>query len=546
MKFIDIKRQINSLAGESGASLVDYLQVEKAMATIDDELPLYIRTLKIALLSSFTIRGLPEIMRARGIFHNLFLETYEAPYNQFTQNVVNTKSVLFSFDPQCIFFLIDGKDFLGEGHLRQIIDVALLNSRAKIIIADFPDHENLNKVLQEYLGEERIRVFAFKQFLERAGREANWYTKYKELGDFRLAPYAFPAFAEDFLGYAVAAAGNTRKCMVVDLDNTLWEGIVGEDGWEAVTPNVSFQDQLLRYRQEGVLLAVNSMNTPEEALAVFDRPDMHINKNHFSAMRINWNSKDRNIEELAEELNLGFESFVFVDDDPYQRGLVRNSFPEIAVLHPDMVPSFSGFMHWSITNEDRRRGAMYQEEQTRKDFEKKFTNLENFLWELKLEMTIRNASDDMIPRISQLTQRTNQFNLTTRRYTEDEIRNFMSRGGKVWTAELRDHFGEYGVVGICMVTPIGAQWRVDNFLLSCRALGRGVEQAFMAYLAHEAKKSGIVKILAEYIPIKKNKPCETFLASEKFSLVRKEKDTSFYEFRVGQEYPFPKCITIRV
>lgn len=544
MRFIDIKRQINSLAGEPGASLADYIQAEKAMATIDDVLPPYMRTLKIALLSSFTIRGFPEVMCARGVFHNLFLETYEAPYNQFTQDVVNTKSALFSFDPQCIFFLIDGRDFLGEWHLRQVVDAALCYSRAKIIIADFLEQKNLNDVLREYSGEERIRIFEFKKFLEHLGLKDNWYTKYRELGDFRLAPHAFPALAEELLGYAVATAGNTRKCVVTDLDNTLWKGIVGEDGLEAITPNLSFQNQLLEYHREGVLIAVNSMNTPEEALAVFDRPDMHINKNHLSAMRINWNPKDRNMEELAEELNLGLESFVFVDDDPYQRGLVRNSFPEIAVVHPDMVPAFSGFTRWSITDEDRRRGMMYQEERIRKDFEKKFVNTEDFLRELEIKMTIRNASDDTIPRISQLTQKTNQFNLTTRRYTEDEIRNFMSRGGKIWMAELRDHFGDYGVVGVCMVMPIGAQWRIDNFLLSCRVLGRRVEQTFMAYLAHEAKKSGAAKILAEFIPTQKNKPCETFWADQRFSLVRKEGNTSFYECNLLAEYSFPEFITL--
>ena len=360
----------------------------------------------------------------------------------------------------------------------------------------------------------------------------------------RLAPQAFPALSEGFLAYAVGAAGNNKKCLVVDLDNTLWEGVVGEDGVAGIKPNKKLQEHILDLYKRGVILAINSKNNLEDALEPIEKhPDMILRKNHFAGWRINWNTKDRNIAEIADELSLGADSFVFIDDDSLNLSLVRANLPEVAAMHPDNLYDYAGFHSFNLTDEDARRGEMYAEERRRKEHFQNFKSPEEFLRDLKMEVMIEAANEENISRISQLTQKTNQFNLTTRRYSEDEVRDLLSKNWKIWTIKARDVFGDYGVVGMAMFH--SAEARLDNFLLSCRVLGRGIETALMAHAMNEARKSGVFKLSAEFIPTKKNKPAEKFLPESGFDLVKKEEVAEFYNYDLGKEYRVPGYINIK-
>jgi FkbH-like protein len=248
---------------------------------------------------------------------------------------------------------------------------------------------------------------------------------------------------------------------------------------------------------------------------------MILKKEHFASIKINWNDKVANMKEIAEELNFGLDYMVFFDDDPVNRELVRTRLPQILTVELPRDPSqyskllqnMNEFNTLKITEEDTKRGQMYLQQQQRKEFASSVTNLEDFLKELDLKISILPANQFTIPRISQLTLKTNQFNLTTRRYQEEEIQQLAkNKQVLIGCAQVEDKFGDNGITGVFIVkkdTP--KQWTLDTFLLSCRVMGREVEKAILGHIVKKAKENGVEKIKAQYIPTPKNKPVENFL-----------------------------------
>ena len=555
MKFAEIQRSISELYAKPDASVGDYFAKEKLLQEIEDEVPAYIRRGRAAFLGSFTIQGLPEALKVRGVFDNILIDAYTAPYNQFTQEILNEASALYHFDPQIIYLVIDKKDILDEAHLNQLVSTLEARAKAKIILFNFtaspecPSEEidiANQRLTREYRDHKKVVIFDFDAFLQGIGRKGHWYTKYKDLGDLRLAPSAFPALAEAMSGYAVAVIGATKKCAVLDLDNTLWQGIVGEDGMERIQPDQELQKHILDRYERGVILAIASRNNMEDAMEVINQhPRMILRKKHFAAWRINWDSKDRNIAALAEELNIGLDSMVFIDDDPFQQNLIRASLPEIAVVPPSRLKGYSGFHTFTVTEEDARRGALYAEDRLRKEFKQSFKDMDEYLRGLRLEVLVGEVGPDSIPRISQLTQKTNQFNLTTRRYSEEEITAGIHEGKKVWAVRVKDALGDYGTTGVCIVDPGSEEWRIDSFLLSCRVMGRAVEKAFLSYVANQARSAGMARLIGEYIPTKKNQPCASFFSDAGFVSVRAPHEVRRYHFDLAQELQKPDFITVR-
>ncbi|MEK7500785.1 MAG: HAD-IIIC family phosphatase [Patescibacteria group bacterium] len=535
MDFRDIQLHIFNLMTSDTASLADYLACNRDLKNLTEQPPSYFRNLRVAFLSNFTLQGLPEVFEVQAIFHNLRTQTYLSPYNQYPQDILNPDSALNQFKPDLVYFLMDATD-IDRAQITILLNSLLNRVRAKIIVPQSFLAPGVNS-----FSNPNLIGFDWDGFINKIGRDEFWNTKYRELGDLRLSPAAFASLANAIMGYAVSAVGVTRKCLVTDLDNTLWQGIVGEDDLEKIVPNAGFQNLLLELYSRGVILAVNSRNNETDALAVFgDHPDMRLHKNHLAAWRINWNDKVTNMKNLATELNLGLESFVFIDDDPFQRSLVKESLPEVAVLAPGGLAAYQGFTKLALTEEDALRGQMYAQERSRKELEITFDNLDDFLRQLQLEICVRPVSASMLSRVSQLTQKTNQFNLTTRRYSEAEIQNFISSGWKIWAAQACDRFGDYGIIGVAMAEPQpGSIWRMDNFLLSCRSLGRGLETAFLSYVLDEVGNEGALGIAGEFIPTSKNKPCETFYRDHKFKEVTKQSGSTFYEYDFSQPCPKP-------
>lgn len=330
-----------------------------------------------------------------------------------------------------------------------------------------------------------------------------------------------------------------KKCIVLDLDNTLWGGVLGEVGISGIKiggnyPGKAFaffQNLLLQLSKAGVILAVCSKNNEADVLEAWEmNPFMVLKKEHFAAYRINWMDKVTNIRELAEELNIGLDSFVFIDDNPTERELIKQMLPMVSVpefpVQPYELPIFfkrlveDYFKVYSITDEDKKKTEQYRANTARTQSQKNFTDFESFLESLDIQITIEAANEFNIPRIAQMTQKTNQFNLTTKRYTDTELKKFLSDGWKIWCMSVADRFGDNGITGCVMVNDD----TIDTLLLSCRILGKGIESVFIKVILSKLKKSGLSTIWAEFIPSAKNGQVADFYERCGFTCVSKESD----------------------
>ena len=320
-----------------------------------------------------------------------------------------------------------------------------------------------------------------------------------------------------------AIALKRKKCLVLDLDNTLWGGVLGEDGIEGVQINGDYPGKAYHYWQEGikelerkgVILAICSKNNQTDVEALFAAREMPLSLKDFACMRINWNDKATNIREIAQELNIGLDSMVFVDDNPTERELIRQQLPMVAVpewpAQPYELPMFYArlvndyFSVYTLTDEDKKKTEQYRQNANRAQAQAQFTDMEDFLRSLEMRLTIAPATDVSIPRIAQMTQKTNQFNLTTKRYTEDDIRSLVAKEAKIWTLSVADRFGDNGIIGLMILKPENG-WNIDTLLMSCRVLGKGIEEAFFKTVISRYEGA----LTAQYIPTAKNEQVADF------------------------------------
>jgi FkbH-like protein len=331
----------------------------------------------------------------------------------------------------------------------------------------------------------------------------------------------------DWVGRVLRAArGQVRKCLVLDCDNVLWGGIVGEDGPANIRLGLDYPGNAFRALQcealnlfgRGIILALCSRNNPADVWEVFDRhPDMVLRRHHIAAHRIDWRPKPGNLVELAAELNIGLDSMVFADDSLFEIEQVRAIVPEVATLHlpapqsaPELLAGCGLFDQLAVTAEDRSRGQLYHAAALRRELHGSVNDLEAYLRELKVAVTIAVAGDDDLTRVAQLTQRTNQFNLTTRRRTESEL-GALGPDHTVLVCRARDRFGDYGMVGAAVLRHGPGLAEIDTFLLSCRALGRGIEDAMLEGCVRHAVAQGARLLRAGFIPTRKNAPAAEFL-----------------------------------
>ncbi len=315
------------------------------------------------------------------------------------------------------------------------------------------------------------------------------------------------------------------KVIVLDLDNTLWEGVVGEDGPEGVkidAARIEMQRFLLTQRAQGMLLTIASKNNEEDAWEVFRRPEMVLKPEHFVAWRINWDPKAVNIDALARELSLGLDSFIFIDDNRKEIAEVESNLPQVRTLWlPDksseIVPALQHYWPFDrarVTAEDEKRSQSYQQEKARNQVLGAAKSLEDFIAELDLQVAIEPFRPEMLGRVSQLTQRTNQFNTTTIRRNESELKTELDSGSlQCVTIAAADRFGDYGNVGAVLYSVASEGLNVDSFLLSCRALGRGVEHQIVRHLGDIAQQHQLPEVWLRFQATKKNAPALRFLES---------------------------------
>ncbi len=312
------------------------------------------------------------------------------------------------------------------------------------------------------------------------------------------------------------------KVLVLDCDNTLWDGVVGEDGVDGIGlsgKRLFLQEFAIAQSESGMVVCLNSKNNEPDVWEVFDkRNDMVLKREHIVSSRINWLPKSQNLRSIAEELQLGLDSFVFVDDDPAVCSEVKRNCPEVFTVQLPPEMDYSRFFDhlWAfdrlkITNEDRERTRSYQSQALRRELQSKAGDMTEFLKSLELVCEISELKSPDIPRVSQLTLRTNQFNSTTIRHTEAEIGRLVSEDKKIWTVRVRDRFGDYGLVGVVIFGEREESITVESFMLSCRVLGRGVEHEILKELGKKALAADRDFVSINFVPTAKNAPILNFL-----------------------------------
>lgn len=405
--------------------------------------------------------------------------------------------------------------------LEDIINSKLITGDCSIVSSVLEFNRSIIRFASQY---SNIKLIDFKEFVGHYSSDflVNW--KFYFISQAQLNIKLAKDFSCWFSRKINEIALKRKKCIVLDLDNTLWGGILGEDGVNGIQiggdyPGKAFlywQKALLELNKSGVILTICSKNNENDVLEVWENnPFIILKKEHFSAYRINWRDKASNIRELADELNIGLDSMVFIDDNPAERELVRQMLPMVEVPDfPDkpyeLMPFYTNvispyFRIYGITKEDSYKTEQYKANILRSAEKSKFDNYDDYLRSLRIEIDVVGANEFNIQRIAQLTQKTNQFNLTTRRYTEVDILKMQDEGWLIYCIGVKDRFGDNGITGAVIIKPRDeAEMEIDSLLLSCRILGKGIEFVFLDYVLNLLKEKGISQVYATYIPTAKN------------------------------------------
>jgi len=520
------------------------------------------KPVRLAVLGSSTLTHLLPAIRVAGLRRGIWVETYEADYGQYLQELSDKDSGLHAFKPTAVLLALDayhltagvtaGMDeptasaALDEAvsHIRETWGLARDAFRCPILQqAALPAHLSVLGLNEHRLPgsrnrflvrlNERLRAAAEEDGADilsiddRAARDgltawhdtALWHRSKQE-----VSPTASPMYGDLVGRWLAAKQGRSFKCLVLDLDNTVWGGVIGDDGMEGIALGqgsplgeayVAFQDYCRELTRRGIILAVCSKNDESNAVEPFEKhPDMVLPRGDIASFVANWSDKAGNIRAIAEELNIGLDSLVFIDDNPFERNLVRQELPMVAVPevsddpvgYPVALSDAGYFEGLSVTDEDRERTSQYQGNKARDALKASATDLPAYLRGLEMELIVKPFDRIGLQRIVQLINKSNQFNLTTRRYTDEDILAVMA-DPEAFGLQLRllDRFGDNGVIAII----IGRLQEtkdllIDTWLMSCRVLGRQVEPTTLNLIAEQAKRLGAKRLVGEYIPTKKN------------------------------------------
>ncbi len=484
-------------------------------------------------------------------------------------------------EPDCVFVYLDAEALAGDARhnppsdlrdalivrVRTIVEGLLALTGANVVVSNLapgplaqhrlygdqnPDAWSQQRravnlsLVREFADQHRVAILDVARIASEFGLARAY--------DQRMNMVARSPFAVDFLPNLAHAFADVlatmylppKKCLALDCDNTLWGGVLGEDGpaGVAIGPDHpgrayrEFQQFLVGLRRQGVLLALNSKNNETDVLPFMaDWPEMILRPSDVAAHRINWRDKAANLKELADELNLGLDSMIFIDDSPFECARVSDALPEVQVeqfpANPleinDFMASLHGVQRLQIGNADLVRSESMRANARREELRRDAPDFETFLKSLRIELDIARQDAAAAPRVSQLSQRTNQFNLTTRRYGVGDVERLMS-AGQVYTLAMKDRFSDYGIVGAAIVKSVreGVQ-EVDSFMLSCRAFGRKVEEALLGALIADQAHSGHRVLLATYRATPRNGMTRDFYSSQGFSVNERSDEIAKFE-----------------
>jgi FkbH-like protein len=403
-------------------------------------------------------------------------------------------------------------------------------------------------------------VLDAQKWMSAAGKSAFspklWY-----MGKIPFSHEVFKEAAKNIASGVNGLAGKSRKLVLVDLDDTLWGGIVGDVGWKNIRLGghdfageafADFQRELKALTNRGVLLGIVSKNQEAVALeAIREHPEMVLKLDDFAGWKINWEDKAQNIADLVAELNLGLQSVVFIDDNPIERARVREALPEVLVpdwpedcmLYKSAFLGLRCFDVPALSQEDLQRTRMYVSDRARGELKKKVGDINDWLKRLGLTVKVEELNEANLQRAVQLLNKTNQMNLSTRRMTDSELLAWTNQSGrKLWTFRVSDRFGDSGLTGILSLGIENSVARIVDFILSCRVMGRNVEQTMLHIAVQHARTAGITEILAEYKPTPKNKPCAEFFKKSGFA---NRHSANLFHWDARREYPAPAHIYLK-
>src|ERR1035437_7381552 len=528
-----------------------------------------------AILRSFTVEPVMPILKAGAYAAGVALETHLGEFNAYSREILDPGSALYRFQPDVAVLAVQTRDvapglWRGEsaaddvlsrfgdwiGNFRKRSLAALIVHSLEVPavpcagILDAQREENsaeaiqgINRGLRALAGTHRgVYVLDYDALVARHGRE-NWGDARKWLTvRLPVASANLPHLGAEWLRFLHPLAGKVAKCVAVDLDNTLWGGVIGEDGINGIRlgaeyPGAAFQElqrALLDLKRRGILLAVCSKNNPADAMeALSGHPGMLLQPSDFAAMRINWSEKARNLREIAAELNIGLDTVAFLDDNPVERQQVRQQAPEAIVIHlpedsmdyAQAVRDCPWFERLALSEEDRQRGEYYAAQRERVELDSSVTSKEDFYRGLEQAVEIAPVNAQTLARVSQLTQKTNQFNLTTRRYTEQQIAEMAaSPAWRVWSLRVKDRYADNGLVALAIARLDGQVCEIDSFLMSCRVIGRTVETALLAHVAADAREQGAKVLQGWLLDTKKNAPAREFYRDHGFEVAEQTEE----------------------
>jgi FkbH-like protein len=567
-----------------------------------DSPPPSIKSLRVAILGSSTVTQLHAGIRAAALRRGLHVITYEAEYGQYRQELLDVESPLHRFRPDVVLFALDAYHLTqglrpglsqpeAEGALEQVVasirdcwtlakdafSCSVLQQTALPIWHDLMgsnEHrlpgsrahflDQVNRRLEAAADAGGVHLVAVDRRVRQDGVDAwhdvaLWHRSKQE-----VTSSAVPRYGELVARVVAAQLGLSSKCLVLDLDNTIWGGVIGDDGLEGIVLGqgsalgeafISVQSYAAELSERGVILAVCSKNDEYVALDAFERhPEMVLTRKQVASFVANWDDKATNLRRIATELNIGLDSLVFLDDNPFERSLVRQELPMVAVpevpedpaLVPRCISDAGYFESLAITAEDHDRTQQYLNNRERSQLQSGATDMDSYLRSLEMRLEWRNFDTINLQRTVQLINKTNQFNLTTKRYSEDDIIAIIEDPNAFGIClRLIDRFGDNGIISVVIGKRADDSVLLDTWLMSCRVLGRQVEHATLNVVSEETRRLGARRIVGEYLPTDKNTMVKDLYPRLGFtSLDEKPPDPAKYALLLDDFVPINTHMTI--
>ena len=519
------------------------------------------KQLKLALLGDSATQLLSQAIRGAGYEHQLNINVYDADFNQVDQQILDLSSELYKFQPDITVIFEAGHQLLQKFnkeeeakrltfadnqlvHISQLADILQRNLRTKIICFNFAEIDDsifgnfANKVQSSFVFQQRrlnyllteysvkntgFHVFDMSAVQNKLGRDILFSPSIYINSEMVLSIDALSTVAESVVQMVAVFQGKIKKCIILDLDNTIWGGVIGDDGLDNIQIGrlgigkayTEFQYWVKKLQQRGIIICICSKNFESFAKEPFEKhPDMVLRLKDIAVFIANWENKVDNIIRIQQILNIGFDSMVFLDDNQFERDMVRQNIPDITVpeLPKDPVEyleylySLNLFETASYSNEDSLRTEQYQKEIGRIALKASFENEKEYLKSLDMHSVVQSFNSFSIPRVAQLSQRSNQFNLRTVRYTEEDIKHITdSKDYITFSFTLTDKLGDYGLIcAIILEKKSHNELFIDTWFMSCRVLKRGLENFVLNTIVDYAINNGYLIIIGEYIPTAKN------------------------------------------